>query len=372
LCAGSFVAVLFIAAGLQADEAKLTAKADPPLVLPKAIPLAEAEASTAAEMKPYVEVIEHTDATIKMTPIPGGKFLMGSPESEKDRKADEGPQHEVEISPFWMSTTEITWNAYEVWMDDLDIAIRKIRKFPETERDKASEEYQLTQPTPPYVDMSFGMGKNNTPAISMTQLAARTFCNWLSTKTGRYYRLPTEAEWEYACRAGTTTAYSFGDDPALIDEYAWTSNNSDGKYQKVGRKKPNPWGLYDMHGNVAEWVLDGHSVDFYGAHAGQVVKNPLLIPTTEYNRVVRGGSWDYSPKWARSAARMASEEDWKSQDPQSPQSIWYLTDAQGVGFRIVRPLEVPSLEERAAKWDKHAPFQDRHEEHVIDQSLREE
>src|SRR5690606_18378553 len=137
-------------------------------------------------------------------PIPGGKFVMGSPETEKDRQPDEGPQHEVESSPFWMSTTEITWNAYEVWMDDLDIAIRKIRKFPETERDKASEEDQLTQPTPPYVDMSFGMGKNNTPAISMTQLAARTYCNWLSTKTGRYYRLPTEAEWEYSCRAGTT------------------------------------------------------------------------------------------------------------------------------------------------------------------------
>jgi formylglycine-generating enzyme required for sulfatase activity len=220
--------------------------------------------------------------------------------------------------------------------------------------------------------MSFGMGKNGTPAISMTQLSARTFCNWLSTKTGRYYRLPTEAEWEYACRAGTTTAYSFGDDPALIDDYAWTRNNSDGKYQKVGRKKPNAWGLYDMHGNVAEWVLDEYSVDFYGAGGDQPVKNPLAIPTTEYNRVVRGGAWDYKPNWARSAARMASEEDWKQQDPQNPQSIWYLTDAQHVGFRIVRPLETPSAEERAAKWDKQAPFQDRHEEHVIDETLRDE
>ena len=151
----AFVSVLLSSSLLRAEEAK----SDPPLVLPKAIPIADSEASTEKEMKPYIEVIEHTDATIKMMPIPGGKFLMGSPEGEKDRKADEGPQHEVEIAPFWMSTTEITWNAYEIWMFDLDIAIRKIRKFPATERDKASEEYQLTQPTPPYIDMSFGMGK---------------------------------------------------------------------------------------------------------------------------------------------------------------------------------------------------------------------
>ena len=142
-----------------------------------------------------------------------------------------------------------------------------------------------------------------------------------------------------------------------LGDYAWYYDNSYEKYQKVGQKKPNPWGLLDMHGNVAEWVLDIHSTDFYGQGKGQVVKNPLAIPLTEYNRVVRGGSWQDDPPLLRSAARVASNEDWKQQDPQLPQSIWYFTDALHVGFRIVRPLHEPSADEKAAKWDKSEPPQ---------------
>ena len=191
----------------------------------------------------------------------------------------------------------------------------------------------------------------------MTQHAARLYCRWLSAKTGRYYRLPTEAEWEYACRAGTTTAYSFGDDPQQLEEYAWYYENSDEAYHEVGLKKPNPWGLYDMHGNVAEWVLDQHTADFYGSQADQVANNPLAIPTELYPRVVRGGSWDDPAEMLRSAARNGSSEEWKEQDPQIPQSIWFHTDALGVGFRIVRPLLEPTAEQRAAKWDKTEPVQ---------------
>lgn len=338
---------------------------------PDPLPVPDSEAKTEAQMKPYTELIEHSDAKIEMVPIRGGTFVMGSPKTEEGRKDDEGPQHKVEISPFWMSKCEITWDAYEVWMDDLDIFKLKVTKLPANARDKLAEEFQLSQPTPPYVDMSFGMGKRNYPAICMTQLSARTFCWWLSAKTGRYYRLPTEAEWEYACRAGTTTAYHFGDDPAQLGEYAWYHENSDGKYQKVGQKKPNPWGLYDMHGNVAEWVLDQYTTDFYAAAGDKSVKDPLAIPKTLYPRVVRGGSWDDGPRTARSARRVKSDEDWKQQDPQVPQSIWYHTDATYVGFRIVRPLVEPSEEEKKAKWDKSEPIQDRHKVHVIDQSLRE-
>ena len=339
----------------------VTALAAPPHPAPIVIPASVAK--TEAEMKPYAELIEHTDVTIEMVPIKGGKFLLGSPDGEKGRRADEGPQHEVEIGPFWMAKCEITWEAYEVWMSDLDIARRDALGFAVTPRDKFSEKFQLTQPTKPYTDMTFGMGKRGYPAICMTQHACRVFCDWLGAKTGRYYRLPTEAEWEYACRAGTTTAYSFGDDPAQLGDYAWYLANSSEKYQKVGQKKPNPWGLHDMHGNVSEWCLDQFTADYYfkskvaAAESGGPAKDPLAIPLKEYPRVVRGGSWDDNPVRCRSAARVGSSEDWKQQDPQLPQSIWYFTDALNVGFRIVRPLTEPSDAERAAKWDKSEPPQ---------------
>jgi formylglycine-generating enzyme required for sulfatase activity len=318
----------------------------------------DSAAASEADMKPYIEKIEHTDIVINLLPIKGGTFAMGSPAGETERGSDEGPSHEVKVGPFWMSKHEVTWDAFEIWMFDMDIQRRNLAKVSANARDKEADEFQLSQPTAPYTDMTFGMGKRGYPAICMTQLAARTYCQWLSAKTGRYYRLPTEAEWEYACRAGTTTAYSFGDDASQLGDYAWFVDNSEDKYHPVGKKKPNPWGLHDMHGNVAEWVLDQHAAD-YSQWAGQPVANPLHIPKQEWGRVVRGGSWDADGAKLRSAARDKSEEDWKQQDPQQPKSIWYLTDALHVGFRLVRPLEVPSAEERAQKWDKQEPFEDR-------------
>ncbi|MFM9117970.1 MAG: formylglycine-generating enzyme family protein [Planctomycetota bacterium] len=336
--------------------ATLVAAAEPAKVPPLVV--MDADAQDESSMKPYVELLEHTDNKIEMLPIKGGKFQMGSPDAESGRNPDEGPVHEVEIEPFWMAKFELTWDAYEVWMFDLDIQRRKIAGASPNARDQAADEYQLTQPTAPYTDMTFGMGKKGHPAICMTQLAARTYCQWLTQKTGRYYRLPTEAEWEYACRAGSKTAYSFGDDDSQLDEFAWHSGNSNDKYHPVGKKKPNPWGLHDMHGNVAEWVLDQHAKD-YSAWSGMVAKNPLAIPKTEWGRVVRGGSWDADATDLRSAARDQSIADWKQQDPQVPKSIWYLTDALHVGFRVVRPLRQPTAEELATKWDKQEPVEDR-------------
>jgi len=323
------------------------------------LPLPEAQANSEKEMRPYRELIEHTRAAIDMVPIPGGQFMMGSPATEPDRKADEGPQHQVKIDPFWMAKFEITWDVYEVWMFDLDEQRRKHHKLAMNLRDKKAWEFQEAQPTPPYTDMTFGMGKRGYPAICMTQFAAKVFCEWLSAKTGRYYRLPTEAEWEYACRAGTSTAYSFGDDVDKLEDYAWYFDNADESYHKVGKKKPNPWGLYDMHGNVAEWVLDQYIPDYYKQFDGKVAVNPLAIPTKLYPRVVRGGSFDDDPDMLRSAARGQSTPKWKEQDPQIPQSIWYHTDARHVGFRIVRPLKRPSAAERRQKWDKSSPQIDR-------------
>jgi formylglycine-generating enzyme required for sulfatase activity len=317
----------------------------------EALPIQDATASSEAEMKPYSEQIEHTELEIDMVPIPGGTFTMGSPESEEDRNDDEGPQHQVSISPFWMSKCEITWDQYDVWNEEIDQRRRQLLGLPETPRDLAVD--GVSKPTEPYTDMSFGMGREDYPAICMTQHAARTYCKWLSAKTGRYYRLPTEAEWEYACRAGTKSAYSFGDSPADLDDYAWYFDNSPDSYQRVGQKKPNPWGLHDMHGNVSEWVLDQYTP--YDSIKGGL--NPLVIPKTLYPRVVRGGGWDDDPDMLRSAARRASNEDWKQQDPQIPRSIWYHTDALSVGFRIVRPLVEPSADEKANKWEKTAPEQ---------------
>jgi len=203
--------------------------------------------------------------------------------------------------------------------------------------------------TTPYVEMSFGMGIDNYPAICMTQLAAVKFCEWLSAMTGHFYRLPTEAEWEYACRAGTDTAYSFGDDPSQLSDYAWYKENSQDKYQKVGTKKANPWGLYDMHGNVAEWTLDQYVPTVY-RNRTQGETNPITVGEKVYPKAVRGGSWMDSPNRLRSAARRPSSKKWKKRDPQIPKSKWWHTDAPFVGFRIVRPLETPSEEEQKKYW----------------------
>jgi formylglycine-generating enzyme required for sulfatase activity len=330
--------------------AKAEKAANAPAAKAPVVEVPNANAETEKEMKPYTDVIIGSDAKFDMVPIPGGKFMMGSPEGEEGRKDEEGPQHEVTIEPFWMGKHEVGWDAFEEYTMKMNAHRRKVLKKPATANDKLAD--TMAHPTNPYTDMSFDMGKDGKPAIAMTHYAARMYCKWLSTKTGRYYRLPTEAEWEYACRAGTKTAYSFGDDPAKLGEHGWYFENADGKYQKLGQKKPNAWGLYDMHGNVCEWVLDQHVPDFYKQFAGKTTANPFAPTTKMYSHVARGGHWDDDdPAMLRSAARRSSDKEWKQQDPQSPQSVWYFTDAQWVGFRVVRPLREPTADEKAKIWD---------------------
>lgn len=343
LCA---IALLLASSVYAGDEKPAAAKSAAENVAAlKEIVYGSPEAKTEKEMKPYRQEIPGTDLKFTMTPIPGGTYLMGSPAGEENRKDDEGPQHKVQVEPFWMGTHEVTWEEYDVWSFNLDIQRRNIVGVKPTKRDLIAD--AVTRPTKPYTDMTFDSGHDRYPAICMTQLAAKMYCVWLSEKTGHYYRLPTEAEWEYACRAGTATAYSFGDDPAKLDEYGWYFDNAgddrEVNYHKVGEKKPNPWGLYDVHGNVSEWVLDQYDADYYKQFKdGTVAIFPLNIPKKLYPRVVRGGSWDDDPEGLRSAARYASSDDWKIQDPQLPQSIWYHTDARHVGFRLIRPLKPES------------------------------
>lgn len=316
--------------------------------LPKPLENPAAEAKDPAGMKPYTEKIIDTDVKFDMVPIPGGTYKMGSPASEKDRNNDEGPQVEVKIEPFWMGQCEVTWDEYELWGLGLDQQRRQAKSTTVNEWSKTADAVAI--PTKPYSDMTFGMGKEGYPAICMTQFAAKMYCKWLSAKTGRYYRLPTEAEWEYACRAGKDTAYSFGDDAEKLGDYGWFEENSEEKYHKIGQKKPNPWGLHDMHGNVSEWCLDEYVPTRYQQLGNKLVDSPLNPVTQMYQQVARGGAWTDEPALLRSAARRASSKDWKAQDPQIPQSIWYHTDADFVGFRVIRPLRVPAAEE-AARYD---------------------
>ena len=302
-----------------------------------------------SDMKVYTNAIPGTGVTFAMVPIPGGEFVMGSPDTEPGRKPDEGPQHKVKISSFWMGQCEVTWNEYELFMYPDEEKRTRATVPTDAVGDKLAD--AVTHPSKPYVEMSFGMGKDGFPAISMTQHAANKYCQWLSAKTGQFYRLPTEAEWEYAARAGTTTAYFFGDDKSMLGEYGWFEQNSDFKYQKVGKKKPNPWGLYDICGNVVEWVLDQYDPDFYKQCAGNGgTVDPWNKATKAYPHSVRGGSWDDDAGSCRSAARRGSTRAWKMQDPQLPKSIWYFSDAQFVGFRIVRPLKVPPPEQMQKYW----------------------
>jgi formylglycine-generating enzyme required for sulfatase activity len=302
------------------------------------------------DVKAYKENITGTGIGFDMVPIAGGEFMMGSPDGEAGHQPDEGPQVKVKISPFWMGKLEVTWNEYELFMrPEIELDLRK--KNPSEEYvNKLSD--AITRPTKPYVEMSFGMGKDGFPAISMTQHAANKYCQWLSARTGHFFRLPTEAEWEYACRAGTTTAYSFGDDEEQLADYAWYGKNSDWKYQKVGKKKANPWGLHDIHGNVVEWTLDQYDADWFKKNAGKTLEDPWNRALKAYPHSVRGGSWDDEDATRlRSAARRASDKAWKIQDPQLPKSIWYHTDAQFLGMRVVRPLKVPTPEEMQKYWN---------------------
>lgn len=296
----------------------------------------------------YNQDIIGTNYGLEMIPIEGGNFLMGSSNTEKNRSLDEGPAHLVQVKSFWMAKHETTWDLYHLFM------YRDIDKNQPIYNSKSEVNIKVdgvSGATTPYVEMSFGMGTDGYPAISMTQLAAKKFCKWISAMTGNFYRLPTEAEWEYACRAGTITSYSFGDDLSLLDDFAWYSNNSVDSYQKVGGKKPNPWGLFDMHGNVSEWTLDKYEESSYLKYKDTLSFDPYEKPVKIYPRVVRGGSWIDSSSKLRSASRKKSSKEWKKQDPQIPRSIWWHTDAQFVGFRIIRPLITPTKEEQFEYWE---------------------
>ena len=217
---------------------------------------------------------------LQLVLIPAGEFLMGSPDSDKDADADEKPQHKVRITrPFYLGKYLVTQEQWEAVMGN---------------------------------NPSHFKGAKN-PVENVSWNDCQQFLDKLNKRQGNpagKFVLPTEAQWEYACRAGSTTRYCFGDDASKLDEYAWHGQNSGGKTHPVGEKKPNVWGLYDMHGNVWEWCQDWYDDDYYaksptddpaGSATGSY-RDPTGPVTGPYC-VVRGGGWGFPAGGWRSASR---------------------------------------------------------------------
>jgi len=273
--------------------------------------------------------IPGSNHVIKMIGLKGGMFVMGNNAAVN---VNEKPGRQMEVSPFSIGVYEITHDQFDIF-------------FKDEETSQGSKADAITRPTPQYIDLSWNMGKEGGyPANSMSVDAALMFCRWLYQKTGKFFRLPTEAEWEFACKAGTNTEYFFGNSPEKLGQYAWYRLNSNEKYQKVGLKKPNPWGLYDMLGNVAEWTMDQYDPE-YLKKAANNEKDRIVLPVSRYPRSIRGGSYLDEAKKLRSSSRQFSETSWNKRDPQLPKSRWWLTDGMFVGFRIVCPVNQPTPEE---------------------------
>ena len=233
-----------------------------------------------------------------------------------------------------MGEKEVTFGEWDAFFKNMDV--------PQTKNISVDA---VSRPTAQYIDLTWGMGRDaKQPTNSMSQQAALMYCKWLYEKTGVFYRLPTEAEWEYACRGGSQTAYPFGKDVKALTAHGYFKENSESKFHKTASLKPNRWGLYDMLGNLSEWTLDQYDPKTYGKSPSNA-KDPLIPPGSKYPKVVRGGSYLDEAEELRCANRIASDASWNKRDPQIPKSKWWLTDGMYVGFRVVRPEKAPSKAE---------------------------
>ena len=287
-------------------------------------------------MVSYDMTIPGTDIVFHMEPIPGGEIELAN-----------GRRYKVD--PFWMSRYEVTWAEYKEFMS-LYNALKQFEIKGERQITKDNEIDAITAPTPLYEPtFTFEHGDEpQLPAVTVTQYSAKQYSKWLSAITQLQHRLPSEAEWEHACRAGTTTKWHFGDNENDLSDYAWYAGTTeDDGARTVGQKKPNDWGLFDMHGNAAEWVLDGADDDANDNHPKSLLNaaTDWIRPTKADHRKVCGGSWELPAAECQATSRMISvDEDWKEFDPNIPLSPWWFTTdpARGVGFRLIRPLkEVP-------------------------------
>jgi formylglycine-generating enzyme required for sulfatase activity len=306
----------------------------------------------------YTEYIPGTTVSFDMVAIPGGTFRMGSPETEPERREDEGPVHWVTVDSFWMGRIEVTWDEFEAWYRATRSEGRSDTRLMQEEDVDA-----MTGATPPYVPPDQGWGKGDRPAITMTHYAAEQYCRWLSHVTGAPYRLPTEAEWEYAARGGSESPYFFegsptkytarrwwnrllGRDTEVLDSFVVHRGNSNGRTQPPSLVAPNPFGLQHMLGNVREFTSDWYAADTYRSRSGDSAVGNPGGPETGDERVVRGGSFRSDPADLRSAARdHTRSRACLMTDPQIPKSQWWYSDCVDIGLRVVRAVARPSDEE---------------------------
>ncbi len=295
----------------------------------------------------FTETIPGSPVSFDMVAVPGGTYSMGSPVSEAYRDPDEGPVRAVEVSSFWMGRAEVTWDEYEAFYAATASEGRTDTRAAEADIDA------ISGATPPWGTPDQGWGKGKMPAITMTFHAAQTYCRWLSSVTGKKYRLPTEAEWEYACRGGRSTPYFFEGDPGdftekslwnrifgadeeQISSYSIYAKNSGNRSHPPSAVEPNPFGLLNMSGNVWEFCSDWYSPDTLAQYpADSRIKDPAG-PLEGKERVTRGGSFKSDAADLRCAARdHTRHSEWLMTDPQIPKSIWWYSDSYDVGFRVV-------------------------------------
>ena len=248
----------------------------------------------------YTDSIPGTLVAFEMVRVPGGTVTVETPE---------GGTRQVSVEPFWMSKTEVRWDAYDVYVYGLD-------------RDEGGQEERevdaVSYPSKPYVLPGEDFGHQGHPALAMTRKAAEEYARWLSAKTDREYRLPTQAEWKHACLLGKKRL----ENQRGLGAYAWYEANAEGQTHPVGALEPNGLGLYDLRGNVAEWVA-AWSTD------------------AERPPVARGGAYDSDAGEVGCEARRTQTSAWNASDPQLPKSQWWLSDAPFVGFRLVSVDQAP-------------------------------
>ena len=288
------------------------------LALQTAAPLAQ-ESGEEKQFQNYVEVLPGTSIRFKLIAIRGGTLPASEPDEGSDSILPQTSDEDLSVNPFWLGQTEVTWNEYE------EFYFGGVR--PDLTADVKGRVDAVSRPTPPYGAPDRGWGTGKRPAMSMTFYAANQYCEWLSALTGKSYRLPTEKEWEYACRADSDVASTSAPAP---NQYSWNQSNSHGRTNEVGQKLANPWGLFDMLGNVAEFGQKGDGPSDRGETRDASRPDPSILGSSFRDGVESLGCT--VPAYVDETACLRT-------DPNAPKSKWWYSDCFNIGLRVARSAE---------------------------------